>query len=100
MNMLNMQLPKMLPAAMSGTSWLMELMVVSSSGREVAAANSRVPMNMPPRPVRTAITSPYSDSLAAAATVTAALPKKRSQTPIMAGAQRGWGRGQRHRPRP
>ena len=75
MNMLNMQLPKMLPAAMSGTACSMELMVVSSSGSDVAAARNNVPTKSPPRRVRTAITSPYAANLSAATTTRPALTK-------------------------
>ncbi len=73
--MLNMLLPKMLPAAKSGTCWLMELMVVNNSGIEVAPASNRVPMNMPPSLLRTAITSPYSANLMATVTIKTALTR-------------------------
>jgi len=80
MNMLNMLLPSMLPAARFGTPWRSELMVVSSSGREVAPASRSVPTNMPPSLVRTAMASPNRASCVAARTITAALPMKISQT--------------------
>ena len=77
---LNMLLPNRLPAARLGACSLNELIMVSSSGREVAAANKRTPMNIPPRRVRTATTSPYWASLTAAITRTALLAMKVSQT--------------------
>jgi len=58
MAMLNMLLPKRLPASRSGAPAEIELMPVRSSGSDVAAEMSMVPTKRPPRPVRTPMASP------------------------------------------
>ena len=70
--MLIMLLPKKLPAARSGRPLRKAVTEPVSSGNDVAAAISTVPMTSPPNPVRTAMMSPYSASLLAVKTTTAA----------------------------
>ena len=86
MNILNALEPKKLPAESSGEPMLMELMEVRSSGREVAPARSRTPINIPPSLVRAAITSPYLANCIAATTIRAAATTKVTQTqpPVVA----------------
>ena len=78
--MLNIFEPNMLPAARPGASTLNELIMVNISGSEVAPANNKTPINIPPRRVRTAMTSPYWASLMAASTRTTLLRIKISHT--------------------
>ena len=57
-NILIASAPKTLPSAMSGASMMTALMLVISSGSDVATLTRMVPTQSAPQPVRSAISSP------------------------------------------